>query len=190
MHLPINKANCKFKPYYKCGFFHFVFLVADNETTTFLSEEVSPQLELAGENSILATSVPTTTSASVASVPTYTVVGPTSIYPATRVDRSTVEPVRHSLGRGFPVPHYHLPDSRWGPFFEEGPEPHNITARVGSTVLLDCRIGLLKDKTVSVGNRLIKIYIRDWSSKTGEPFFMRGYDSERIEECFYIKMIF
>lgn len=62
----------------------------------------------------------------------------------------TTEPPKR---RNFPAPHYHLPDSRWGPFFEEGPEPQNLTARVGSTVLLDCRIGLLQDKMVSASRK-------------------------------------
>lgn len=147
MHLVLNKAPVRNLMYISILFF---FFITDNETTTFLSQEVSPQVK---ENSILVTSAPTPTPLPT-SVQPYTITGPTTIFSTTKADRSTVEPVRHSLGRGFPVPHYHLPDSRWAPFFEEGPEPHNITARVGSSVLLDCRIGLLHDKMVSTLHKL------------------------------------
>ncbi|XP_030756228.1 uncharacterized protein LOC115882344 isoform X2 [Sitophilus oryzae] len=45
----------------------------------------------------------------------------------------------------FPSPNPRLK----GPFFEEGSELTHVTARVGSTINLDCRIGLLGDKTVT-----------------------------------------
>ncbi|XP_050313660.1 hemicentin-1-like [Anthonomus grandis grandis] len=48
-------------------------------------------------------------------------------------------------------PHFYVSGARVdGPFFEEaGTEGNNVTAQVGSTINLDCRIGLLGDKTVT-----------------------------------------
>ncbi|CAB3373096.1 Hypothetical predicted protein [Cloeon dipterum] len=70
---------------------------------------------------------------------------------------STTEPVvrltQPPLKRPSFLEHVHLhpPDGqrRYGPYFEDGLGPFNVTARVGSTVLLDCRIGMLQDKTVT-----------------------------------------
>ncbi|XP_044764730.1 uncharacterized protein LOC123321325 [Coccinella septempunctata] len=72
---------------------------------------------------------------------------------------TTMNLIRKHIGRGLPT-HFHFPESRWGPFFEEGSDPMNLTARVGSTIILDCRIGLLQDKTVT------------WSHHKGESFHL------------------
>lgn len=68
---------------------------------------------------------------------------------------STEEPLQNTqppLKRPSFLDHLHLhpPDGqrRFGPYFEDGLGPFNVTARIGSTVLLDCRIGMLQDKTV------------------------------------------
>lgn len=44
--------------------------------------------------------------------------------------------------------HKHEVGSKWSPLFEDGPGPVNVTARIGSTVQLSCKIQLLYDKTV------------------------------------------
>ncbi|XP_077258796.1 uncharacterized protein LOC143895503 isoform X1 [Temnothorax americanus] len=38
---------------------------------------------------------------------------------------------------------------KFGPYFEDGDREINVTARIGSTVLLDCKIGMLGDKKVT-----------------------------------------
>jgi len=60
---------------------------------------------------------------------------------------TSVRPDNYSL-RPFLRPHYHQ-GPRFGPYFEDGVESVNLTARVGTTVRLDCKIGMLQDKTVS-----------------------------------------
>ncbi|KAK7577988.1 hypothetical protein V9T40_010193 [Parthenolecanium corni] len=55
-------------------------------------------------------------------------------------------------------------NSRWGPYFEEGAEPTNMTARVGSVVHLNCKIGFLQNKTVT------------WVHKKGEIIHLLTVD--------------
>ncbi|XP_034240173.1 uncharacterized protein LOC117644670 [Thrips palmi] len=45
--------------------------------------------------------------------------------------------------------HMHSAQGHFGPYFEDGAGPHNATARVGSAVTLNCRVGMLQDKTVT-----------------------------------------
>lgn len=134
-------------------------IVTDNETALYLSDEVAIQLTATNNNNI-----PTDYSTPV-SVAYVTEVAETTtkitlmvtVQPGSDTSKesddittTTASPKRTGKSRSFPIaPHYHLPDSRWGPFFEEGSETQNVTTRVGSTILLDCRIGLLQDKMVS-----------------------------------------
>lgn len=51
-------------------------------------------------------------------------------------------------GRKFVLPSVDSAYGKFGPYFEDGDQELNITARIGSTVLLDCKIGMLGDKEV------------------------------------------
>ncbi|XP_043501415.1 uncharacterized protein LOC122523615 isoform X1 [Polistes fuscatus] len=45
--------------------------------------------------------------------------------------------------------HQHHHDHRWGPHFEGESSAKNLTIQAGANVILDCKISLLQDKTVS-----------------------------------------
>lgn len=128
----------------------FVFLVlvaAENDTivydvTTLLSN-INDTEEWEQEMTSLVTSPPTTTSTTTMTTTTTTMTTTTS----TTMTTTTVVTTR------LPRPTFVLPprphNSRWGPYFEDGPDPVNITATVGSTIRMDCKLGMLHDKTVS-----------------------------------------
>ncbi|KAL1492620.1 hypothetical protein ABEB36_010856 [Hypothenemus hampei] len=70
----------------------------------------------------------------------------------TKIELGATNITRHHsfvhLNRSKPL--FNLSSTRFGgPFFEEGSEAKNVTARVGSTINLNCRIGLLGNKTVT-----------------------------------------
>ncbi|XP_011157478.1 uncharacterized protein LOC105194317 isoform X2 [Solenopsis invicta] len=56
---------------------------------------------------------------------------------------------RTLLGRKFVLPSIDSAFGKFGPYFEDGDREINVTARIGSTVLLDCKIGMLGDKKVT-----------------------------------------
>ncbi|KAF7401375.1 hypothetical protein HZH68_007195 [Vespula germanica] len=51
--------------------------------------------------------------------------------------------------------HQHHHDHRWGPHFESESSAKNITIQAGASVVLDCKISLLQDKTN--GRKSLKI---------------------------------
>lgn len=58
-------------------------------------------------------------------------------------------------GRKFVLPSVDSAIGKFGPYFEDGDREMNVTARIGSTVLLDCKIGMLGDKKVSIISLMI-----------------------------------
>lgn len=56
---------------------------------------------------------------------------------------------RTLLGKKFVLPSVDSAFGKFGPYFEDGDREINVTARIGSTVLLDCKIGMLGDKEVT-----------------------------------------
>lgn len=67
----------------------------------------------------------------------------------TEMDRAELQETitRRNVGK-FVMPSVASAVGKFGPYFEDGEEEKNVTARIGSTVLLDCKIGMLGDKMV------------------------------------------
>lgn len=60
----------------------------------------------------------------------------------------TIDTQRPLAGRKFVLPSVDSAFGKFGPYFEDGDQEINITARIGSTMLLDCKIGMLGNKEV------------------------------------------
>lgn len=60
----------------------------------------------------------------------------------------TIATQRPLHGRKFVLPSVDSAFGKFGPYFEDGDQEMNITARIGSTMLLDCKIGMLGNKEV------------------------------------------
>ncbi|XP_034949208.1 uncharacterized protein [Chelonus insularis] len=56
---------------------------------------------------------------------------------------------RRSFLSAFKIPSLPSSFGKFGPYFLDDADDHNITERIGSTVMLNCRIGLLGDKKVT-----------------------------------------
>ncbi|KAL4143076.1 hypothetical protein QTP88_005447 [Uroleucon formosanum] len=78
--------------------------------------------------------------------------------------------------------HQHEVGSKWSPLFEDGPGPVNVTARIGTTVQLNCKIQLLYDKTV-------KICIRDFEKITHNLMFVLSWEFMRKIENVYSTIV-
>ncbi|KAG8265781.1 hypothetical protein J6590_086828 [Homalodisca vitripennis] len=109
----------------------------------------------------------------------YSVNETTSLYSETTAETSPDWPVTVLPPRPtFIMPFVIQPSNdRWGPYFEDGDGTVNVTARVGSNVQFDCRIGMLQGKTQSVQN----IWRLSLDRKTRERFI--NYDRRSDCDC-------
>jgi len=84
-------------------------------------------------------------------------------------------------GRKFILPNVDSAFGKFGPYFEDGDREMNVSARIGSDVLLDCKIGMLGNREVSL---LVSLDSLRWLARPRCERKCRIMAKWKLESCY------